>query len=315
MPSTQPQSVVSWSAPSMGGRLGISIKTDAATGHLALRAAELAGRRIEAWAGRLTRFETTSDLSRLNDSAEHSVRIRPTLAAVLDWAATASERTHGTVDATLLAARLAAESGVIDAPARAAQPSTSWRLETHGRTRTVRRPAGVRFDLDGLAKGWLADRGASLLGSWSGVVVDADGDMAVRADPGVEWLVDVADPNAANSTDAPLASLRLSGGDGWPCHYGVATSGTTVHRWRHADGTATHHLIDPRTNRPAATDVVQATVIAPSAREAEVLAKAALILGSGAAYDFLDHSAAHAALLLLESGDVCCLPGIERWLA
>ena len=48
----------------------------------------------------------------------------------------------------------------------------------------------------------------------------------------------------------------------------MATSGTSIHRWQLADGRMTHHLIDPRTRRPADTDVLQATVVAPTARVA-----------------------------------------------
>ncbi|MGH2841846.1 MAG: FAD:protein FMN transferase, partial [Solirubrobacteraceae bacterium] len=40
-----------------------------------------------------------------------------------------------------------------------------------------------------------------------------------------------------------------------------------------------HHLIDPATGRPAWTGVVQATALAPTALEAEILAKAALLAG------------------------------------
>ena len=70
-----------------------------------------------------------------------------------------------------------------------------------------------------------------------------------------------------------------------------------------------HHLIDPRTARPAETNVVQSTVVAPTAREAEVLAKAALILGAAAGLRYLARSAAHAAVLLLETDEVVTSPG------
>jgi thiamine biosynthesis lipoprotein len=176
----------------------------------------------------------------------------------------------------------------------------------------VDRPNGARFDLDGVAKGWIADRAAELLDAWPSVMVDADGDVALRIGPNDEWLVGVADPR---QPAASLATLRLNGATAWSTRFGVATSGTSVHRWKHGAGRPAHHLIDPRTGRPADTDVVQATVVAPSAREAEVIAKAAVILGSRDALRFLDRSAAHAALLLLESGELACLPGIERWLA
>ena len=171
------------------------------------------------------------------------------------------------------------------------------------------------FDLDGVAKGWIADRAADLLRDWPGVAVDADGDIAFHADPGVEWLVEVADPRPTADEEVPLATLRLRNGDGWARTYGVATSGTSVHRWELADGRLTHHLIDRRTRRPADTDVIQATVIAPTAREAEMIAKTAVILGARDAYAFLERSAAMTAILLLDCDDIVALPGVEKWLA
>lgn len=300
-----------WSAPSMGGRLTIAITADASAGDGAMATAARCGQRVNAWANRLTRFSDGSDLTRLNDAPEAQVCIRPTLAAVLDWARVATERSRGIVDATLLDARLAAERGE-ESRIRPA----GWRLARTERGSLVDRVPGIRFDLDGLAKGWLADRAAELLGQWPGVAVDADGDISLRADADVEWLIDVADPRpTATSAAPPLTTLKVSGGPGWTRSYGVATSGTSVHRWHLADGKASHHLIDPRTGRPAATDVVQATVLAPTAREAEVIAKTAVVLGSRDALGFLKHSAAHTAVLLLESGEVACLPGVDRWLA
>jgi thiamine biosynthesis lipoprotein len=297
-----------WSAPSMGGTLNVAISTTGDRRAEALDAARRAGQRVNAWAARLTRFSKTSDLSMLNSSCATTDDVRPTLAATLEWARVASDRTNGIVDATLLDARLAAEAGT-----SMARPAGAWQLRGSGRRQIVDRAQGTRFDLDGIAKGWLADRATSLLADWPGAVVDADGDIAFTADPGVEWLVDVADPRDDGA--ARLATLRLTGGATWARSYGIATSGTSVHRWQLDDGRERHHLIDPRTGQPAETDIVQATVVAPTAREAEVIAKTAVILGSDAALGYLDRSAALACLLLLQDGSVACLPGIEAWLA
>ena len=308
--------VVGWSTPSMGGTLNVLITTDGERRAAAADAARRAAQRVETWATRLTRFNQDSHLSHLNSAAEASVHVRPTLAAALQWAKLAEQRSEGVVDATLLDARLAAESGLAfdESPPENGQ---EWRVLVHGRSGIVQRAHGVRFDLDGVAKGWIADRAADLLVAWPGVAVDADGDVAVRADREVEWLIDVADPRTDGSASEPppLATLKLRGGSSWSTSYGVATSGTSVHRWQLADGRRTHHLIDRRSRMPAETDVVQATVVAPSAREAEMLAKSAVILGSGAALGFLNRSAALAAIMLLEGDDVVAMPGIEAWLA
>lgn len=298
---------VTCSLPSMGGTLTVAINADDGRRHEAAEACRRAANRVNAWARRLSRFEPESDLSQLNATASTHARVRPTLAATLQWAQIAHRRTDGVVDGTLLDARLAAETGA-HAAAADARP---WRLEPSGRSAVIRRASGVRFDVDGLAKGWLADRAAQLLWRWPGVAIDADGDIALTAAPGVEWRVAVSDP--ADDT-TPLATLHLRGGDGWQRAYGVATSGTSVHRWR-LSGIDTHHLIDPRTGVSAETDVVQATIVASSAREAEILAKGAVILGSHEALRFLEGTAALAAILLLDTGEVVALPGIERWLA
>ena len=71
-------------------------------------------------------------------------------------------------------------------------------------------------------------------------------------------------------------------------------SGTWRRRWG-----AVHHLIDPRTGRPALTDLEEVEVLARTGVEAEVYAKTALLLGSRAAPQFL---ATHAAGWALPSG-------------
>ena len=74
----------------------------------------------------------------------------------------------------------------------------------------------------------------------------------------------------------------------------AATSGVTRRGW---------HLIDPSTGRPARTGIVQATALAPTALEAEVRAKAALLAGPDAARDHLPHG----GLLVLADGEVVSL--------
>ncbi|MDQ2983579.1 MAG: FAD:protein FMN transferase [Actinomycetota bacterium] len=65
-------------------------------------------------------------------------------------------------------------------------------------------------------------------------------------------------------------SLRLLDG-------GIATSGTAERRWRRG-GAVQHHLIDPRTGRPAVSRWTHVTVAAESCLNADIAAKAALLL-------------------------------------
>jgi thiamine biosynthesis lipoprotein len=311
----------------MGGRLVLRATTQ--QGREAEASADLraTARRVRAWASILTRHGADSALLRLNADPRDEVPVGPTLAAALAWAADAAAFTGGVVDATMLDARLAAERATgahLPSLSDGLHPldpggarRTSWSLlpSTSGRTTwpgaVVRRDPGVGFDLDGVAKGWIADRALSLLGRHPGAIVDADGDVALRLAPGERVPVGVGDPR---EPDANLAVLALEAPATAPATFGVATSGISIHRWDDG-GHERHHLIDPRTGRSATTDVVQATAIAGSARMAEAIAKTAVILGSVDGLDFLARIGAAGAVLLLRDGRVVALPSTTRFLA
>jgi thiamine biosynthesis lipoprotein len=141
--------------------------------------------------------------------------------------------------------------------------------------RAIRLPRGVRLDLGGIAKGWIAERAAQELAAYSDAcAVSAGGDMFMVGLPSGEeaWRVVLEDPH---DPDQMLAILRVGPS-------AVATSSTMKRRWQQGERVQ-HHLIDPRSGQPAETDWLSMTVIAPHATVAEVFAKALLIAGSSEA--------------------------------
>lgn len=176
------------------------------------------------------------------------------------------------------------------APAAESPPSRFSDLVLDESTRCVRRPAAMHIDLAGLVKGRTVDRAASLLPAAG--YVEAGGDAAFKGDlDGSGWLIDVEDPCDAART---LRTLRVRGG-------GVATSAPNRRRWRAAGGIA-HHLVDPRFQRPADSDLAQVTVMAASAELADVLAKTVFLLGSEAGADLIDRQPGVAAYLVPLAG-------------
>jgi thiamine biosynthesis lipoprotein len=293
--------------PMMGGQVSVLLR-DAGDRRVLDGAADAVLDHLEAWARRLSRFVPDSELSRLNASRATAIAIGPTLTAVLDWARVAESLTDGLVDVAMLDARLAAEDGSCVRPPAAA--GHRWSLARTARGAVLHRQAGVRFDTDGVAKGWLADR-ALKISPGRTALVDGDGDIAARVAPGEQLFVGIDDPREPDTT---LAVIRLASPDGRPIRLGLGTSGTSVHRWTHGRST-THHLIDPVTWRSAETDIVQATVLADTARAAEAFAKAAVLAGSDQASAVLDRPGVRGGLLLTTRGEIRATPEMLEWLA
>jgi thiamine biosynthesis lipoprotein len=262
---------------------------------------------------RLSRFDPTSDLSRLNADPRPSVPASPLLRAAVAAALRVASWSEGLADPTLLGALRGVGYGesradvapvplvraLAKAPPRrraAPDPEARWRaVEVDENAGVIRRPPGLGLDLGGSAKGWAADLLGSLLAGHGRYAVDCGGDLRVAALHGAPWEVRIRHP----LTGATAHTLRVRRG-------GVATSGIDARLWQLQDGGFAHHLIDPGTGTPAWTGVVAATAVARTALEAEALAKAALLSGPAAGRRLL--RAHHGGVLVVDDGQVIAVP-------
>ena len=144
---------------------------------------------------------------------------------------------------------------------REAAPVCGGRVGIHGRR--VELEDGAKLDLGGIGKGYAAERAADLLAAAGPCLVDAGGDVAVRG--GHAWPVGV-------ETGDGVVTLELERG-------ALATSGSDRRHWVRG-GEERHHLIDPRTGRSAASDILRVTAFADDAVQAEVLAKLLFLAGT-----------------------------------
>jgi thiamine biosynthesis lipoprotein len=290
-----------------GGECSVTIEGDDGAYGDARHAATWARAHLLRWHGQFSRFLPTSELSCLNADPREEVPASPLLVELAAAVRAAGELTGGLVDATLVGAleeagyerdlpHAAAAAGtwreVGDSrPPAPAGPSVlrDWSTVRIDRGRgTIARPPGVRLDSGGLVKGLLADVLCGWLGGYDDVVVDCCGDVRFGGTMPGAREVEVAHPRGGTAT-------TLIAGDG-----AVATSGTTGRQWLRADGRPAHHLIDPSTGQPARTGLIQATALAPTALEAEVLAKWALLSGAEAAALRL----VHGGVVIDEAGAV-----------
>ena len=89
------------------------------------------------------------------------------------------------------------------------------------------------------------------------------------------WTIGVDNPVDGN--DTPGADIKgIWQSDGQPC--GIVTSGN-YRKFYIRDGRKYAHTIDPRTGYPVTHDLLSATVVAPTAAEADALATACMVLG------------------------------------
>ena len=280
------------------------IVADAARQADAAAAVAMTKRALLEWHHRFSRFEPTSEVSILNRTPGETVGVSPLMRRVLDAALQGARDTGGLVDATLGAeieragyASDFVQDGIplslalSQAPPRApagVHPAGSWRkILIDRRAGTVKRPSGMQLDLGGIAKGVFADELSALLAGFDAFALDCAGDIRLGGRARTEREVHVASP----FDDSRLHTFALAAG-------AVATSGIGKRSWLTPEGRPAHHLLDPRTGRPAFTGVVQATALAGTAANAEVLAKAAILSGPERAARWL----ARGGVLVFDDG-------------
>jgi thiamine biosynthesis lipoprotein ApbE len=232
-----------------------------------------------------SRFRPDSELMRLDRAEGRATRVSPLLARALAAALDAAHTTDGHVDPTVCAAMvelgydrdysLLTPDGRVLRVVEQAVPG--WRrVELDRTTDTVRVPAGIRLDLGATAKALAADLAATRIHETlgTGVLVGIGGDIAVAGDPpSGGWVVRVQDVTGATDAqaDGPTETIVIHAG-------GLATSSVTARRWIRG-GRLMHHVLDPRTGLPVASNWRTVSVAAASCVDANVASTDAIVRG------------------------------------
>ena len=252
----------------------VAVARERAQGAQVLARAEEALRHVEAL---MSTHLDSSEVSRLNRApAGEEVALSPDTVAVLRAAKEAYGDTEGAFDATcrplLEVWREAARSQVVPSETELARAreASSWGLLELTETGARKRAATAQVDLGGLAKGYGIDRAIAEM-KQSGVLgglVDGGGDLRCfgHAPEGESWNVDLHSP----FDETLLLSLVLDEG-------AVCTSGNYA-RFVEIQGRRYSHIVDPRTGQPADA-IPSATVLAPTALQADIWATALSVLG------------------------------------
>jgi thiamine biosynthesis lipoprotein len=258
---------------------------------------------FEDWEKTLSRFRADSELSRLNQTFDQPVEVSDTLWDVFQYALSAETITNGLVTPTVLDAMLEAgyDQSFDTLPRFQNQPSLQILSTVNPlsmviwdeKSQTICLPYGVRLDFGGVAKGWAAHQTVERLKDFGPALMNAAGDIAISDSlaNGEPWQIGVRNPFEPG-TD--FETLKLN-------RCGVATSGRDRRHWNQ-NGLPRHHIINPKTGQPAETNVMTATIIAPTVMEAEAAAKAVVILGGEEGLQWIESDPALAGIIVLENG-------------
>ena len=237
--------------------------------------------KINLFEQKFSRFLPGSELSKFNRQAGKTVVISPEFKQLLEVSKLMSQKTSGTFNLFILPSLQ--KAGYLNSWVKSTSDGvpdlfqnknlvSSMRLNINHNSAKI--PANSALDLGGIGKGWLLDRLSKYLERqdikhyW----LSLGGDIICEGNDidGQPWQVAVANAISPESNIEQISNRgrRLA----------IATSGT-VKRQGVYSGKRWHHLIDPKTNEPAVTDILTATVCAKTAVAADVAAKCLIIGG------------------------------------
>lgn len=252
----------------------------------------------------------SSDVCLVNEAAgDHPVKVSGEVFTVLKTAREYAEKSGGAFDPTIgplvVLWGIGTENERIpsDSEIDAARALVDWQhlvLDEEAGTAFLEK-AGMALDLGGIAKGFAADELVCLLkeAGVTSALVDLGGNVYVigsrpsengnsgvvrgtsgsaRASSGEPWRVGIKNPFHPEEG----AGLRADVTD-----TSVVTSGN-YERYFEEDGIRYHHILNPKTGRPAESGLISSTIIDNSSLIADVLSTTVFVLGEEKGHELLE---------------------------
>lgn len=178
----------------------------------------------------------------------------------------------------------------------------------------------VSFNFSAIAKGYGVDVAAKTLidHGCTDLMFEIGGEVVcIGKNPeGKKWRILIETPDEEFLREVFKTESRPEFGEALIVELSdeaLATSGN-YRNYHTESGQTFGHTISPLTGRPVKTDILSASVIAPTCMEADALATACMALGSGKALDMLDKVDAAGAFILY-SGDILVNDQMKRHIA
>jgi FAD:protein FMN transferase len=280
---------------------------------------------------RCSRFIQSSELSQFNRAAGIRSVITPEFRSVLSAAKRMGELTDGLYNPFVLPAlqRAGYKQSLVPEYAKDEVDDHSTKqivgveaLEFGDSWASI--PYGTAIDLGGCGKGFIGDALADMADEQEGLAgywfsIGGDVVTAGRDEQGEPWTVYIT-PHVTDISEQARIGAATAPSNG---RFALATS-TVRYRAGVVEGRRWHHIIDPRSGKPADTNIILASICGSSLLEADVLASCAIIIGHPEVKPWLKRHAAYDALLQIAensgSGEKPVITtrtigqGIKKWL-
>ena len=252
-------------------------------------------------------YDKDSELSNLNKNAGIPSTMSDHLENVIESALFLASKTNGAFDPTVgeLVELWAISDPNASIPSESAI-SSALASTGHGRVSlsdgVFVAESGVRIDLGGIAKGYLAEQISSFLID-EGVefgVLSFGGNIAVFGEKPDSSPFKIGIKNPAGGT---FGSVKINSDKDRAASF-VSVTGT-YERFKTVNGVKYHHIIDPKNGYPVSNGLVSVAVVCNNGAYADALSTALFVMGYDEALKFYDESGiAFEAVFAFDDGRV-----------
>ncbi len=257
----------------------------------------------------LSANDADSEVSKINASSGSFVTVSGAVLRQIAVAKEVSDRSGGAFDISILPLVELWGFGTDKAhvPSNGEISEAMSKLNYRGIEATdssVRIPQGTKITLAAIAKGYTSQHLCELfkgMGVSSAIVSLGGNVQAVGVKPdGSKWRVAVQDPN---DTAKFLGTVEIA-------DLAVVTSGG-YQRYFEENGVSYHHILDPKTGRPAESGLSSVTIVCADGTLADALSTALFVLGEDGAIEYWRSYGGFEAILVTNDGRVVVTEGLK----
>lgn len=165
-------------------------------------------------------------------------------------------------------------------------------------------PDGMQLDMGAIAKGYAGDEAAEILkaGDIDSAIISLGGNIQTvgKKPDGSPWKIGIQSPVG----DDYFAVLETG-------ECAVVTSGGYQNYFKGEDGKVYHHIIDPKTGRPAESGLLSVTVVGKEGKMCDALSTAFYVMGEKEAIRYWRENDGFDIILYTDEDEIIITEGLE----